>query len=79
MAKRLELLPDTGHLLMEEQMERFASFLLDFFSRAEGDADKSSDSAVKAQGTQRSLTRTKPARVIGLRWMANFCTSLVYL
>lgn len=32
-AVRLELLPDTGHLLMEEKPEAFASLLLDFFSQ----------------------------------------------
>lgn len=31
---RLELLPDTGYLLMEEQPEAFASLQLDFFSQA---------------------------------------------
>jgi pimeloyl-ACP methyl ester carboxylesterase len=32
-AMRLELLPDTGHLLMEEKPETFASLLLEFFSQ----------------------------------------------
>ena len=31
-AERLELLPETGHLLMEERPERFASLVLDFLS-----------------------------------------------
>ena len=31
-AARLELLPETGHLLMEERPERFASLVLDFLS-----------------------------------------------
>jgi pimeloyl-ACP methyl ester carboxylesterase len=37
-ATRLELLPNVGHLLMEEQPERLASLLLDFFSWSDREA-----------------------------------------
>jgi pimeloyl-ACP methyl ester carboxylesterase len=32
--KRLEIIPATGHLVMEEQPEKFASLVLDFFLEA---------------------------------------------
>jgi pimeloyl-ACP methyl ester carboxylesterase len=35
-AARLELLPDTGHLLMEERPQELAAFVFDFLRENEG-------------------------------------------
>jgi pimeloyl-ACP methyl ester carboxylesterase len=35
-ARRLEIIPSTGHLVMEEQSEKFASLVLDFLLDRDG-------------------------------------------